>query len=177
MGFVLTASFFTVLELFSGKGQTFRAGTVIAIQGAGLLVGSALSPALGRRLRPLTAFAIQGVLWAVGLAVIAVSPTLLAVGLALAVMWAAVPTGRVAVQTYIADRVPADLRGRLQSVRFVTSALTTSIGPLAAGVALSSWSSSTVLLSLAVLSLVVTVLATPGEQRKLPWATPHQSQN
>lgn len=138
MGFVLTASFFTVVELFNSRGSTLQAGVVIAIQGAGLLAGSVIAPVLGGRLRPLTAFAIQGTLWTLGLAVIARSPTLLVTGLALAGMWAAVSTGRVSLQSYIADEVPTGLRGRLHSVRFVTSALTTPLGPLAAGAVLSS---------------------------------------
>lgn len=160
MGFVLTASFFTVMELFNSRGSTLQAGVVIAIQGAGLLAGSAIAPVLGDRLRPLTAFAIQGALWTLGLAVIAWSPTLLVTGPALAGMWAAVPTGRVSLQSYIADEVPIGLRGRLHSVRFVTSALTTPLGPLAAGAVLSSWSSSTGLWGLAALSLIVTASST-----------------
>lgn len=91
----------------------------------------------------------------------------------LAGMWAAVPTGRVSLQSYIADEVPTGLRGRLHSVRFVTSAVTPPLGPLAASAVLSAWSSATGLLCLAALSLLVTVCSTVGLRRKLDATSLH----
>jgi MFS transporter, DHA3 family, macrolide efflux protein len=136
VNFLLPMSFllFTPLTLSQFDKQTL--GIVMSVGGVGMLLGGGLMAAWGGPKRKVDSLLVFAAAVLVGCSTIAVWPTPLALSFAIFVLMLASPIINAASQAIWLSKTPADMQGRVMSVRrmiawFMTPAASLLAGPLA----------------------------------------------
>jgi hypothetical protein len=145
-----------------GKQQGLSGGAVgalIAVFGAFLLLGSLVSP-LVRRLLPVRAVLLLELWTWVGCAVFLVWPNVYVLTAGLLPTALAIPSTDSVVHGYRIAMTPDRLLGRAESVRSMISLLIQPLGPLTAGVLLSTASARATIALFAAVGLVLAVWGT-----------------
>jgi hypothetical protein len=145
-----------------GKGQGLSGGEIgalIAVFGACLLLGSVLSPIV-RRLLPVRAVLLLELWTWLGCAVFLIRPNVYVLTAGILPTALAIPSTDSVVHGYRIAMTPDRLLGRAESVRSLISLTIAPLGPLAAGVLLSTASPRAAIALFAVTGLVLAVWGT-----------------
>jgi hypothetical protein len=134
-------------------------GALIAVFGACLLLGSALSPIV-RRLLPVRAVLILELWTWLGCAVFLIWPSVYVLTASILPTALAIPSTDSVVHGYRIAMTPDRLLGRAESVRSLISLLIAPLGPLIAGILLSAASARATIAVFAVTGLVLAVWGT-----------------
>jgi MFS family permease len=171
--FLRTCAFLFGLTNFIGPGVLFavvvigkqqglsggEVGALIAVFGAFLLLGSLASP-LVRRLLPVRAVLLLELWTWLGCAVFLVRPSVYVLTAGILPTALAIPSSDSVVHGYRIAMTPDRLLGRAESVRSMISLLIQPLGPLIAGVLLSTASARATIALFAAVGLVLAVWGT-----------------
>jgi MFS family permease len=171
--FLRTCAFLFGLTNFIGPGVLFavvvigkqqglsggEVGALIAVFGAFLLLGSLVSP-LVRRLLPVRAVLLLELWTWLGCAVFLVRPSVYVLTAGILPTALAIPSTDSVVHGYRIAMTPDRLLGRAESVRSMISLLIQPLGPLIAGVLLSTASARATIALFAAVGLVLAVWGT-----------------
>ncbi|GAA1630226.1 MFS transporter [Nonomuraea maheshkhaliensis] len=170
-GFSLVFSALTLTAIVAAR-QSGAApsdiGLMMAICGAGGLLGALVAPRLRRR-GP--ASVVLAMFWVAAAAIpaMAVRPTAWAIGPLLAVAFFLAPAANAILYTYQMAITPDHLQGRVISSLALIGSAVTPVGPLASGLILDRWGVTAALLSIASVMAVVALGATLSRTiRRLP---------
>jgi MFS family permease len=130
IGAAYPLTFLLAVEVFDG---TRSFGFMEAAIGAGYLIGSMGLVALAQRVRKGLAMTIGMAVMGGGLCVIASLSNLVPVLVAFAVVGVANAIVLIAIDTYLQEAIPAELRGRVLGLRFTITQGVYAVGVLAAG--------------------------------------------
>ncbi|MFI7708826.1 MFS transporter [Nonomuraea sp. NPDC049480] len=161
-GFSLVFSALTLTAIVAAR-QSGAApadvGLMMAISGAGGLLGALAAPRLQRR-KP--AAVVLAMFWVAAAAIpaMAVHPTAWAIGALLAAAFFLAPAANAILYTYQMTITPDHLQGRVISSLALIGSAVTPVGPLASGLILDRWGVTAALLSIASVMAVVALGAT-----------------
>lgn len=142
-------------------------GIVIAAGGVGGILGAALAPRLQERMRPERVILAMLWYWAAGAAAFAFIETPLLLGVAYAVMVAAIPTLNVVIVSLRIALSPDDIQGRVHAGSRLLGGMGMVIGPPIAGVLLDRRGAFDTLVALAVSLLLLASAATVARPFRL----------
>jgi hypothetical protein len=134
-------------------------GALVAAFGAGLLLGSLLSP-LARRLLPVRAILLLELWVSLGVAAFLVWPSVYVLTAGILPAALAIPSTDSVVHGYRIAMTPDRLLGRAEAVRSTISLLIAPLGPLTAGVLLGAVSARATIAVFAAASLMLAVWGT-----------------
>ncbi|MFJ6012805.1 MFS transporter [Streptomyces sp. NPDC092952] len=147
MNFALSAVVVVLIAVHSGAGSTpMSTGLLVAVSGAGNLLGAALAPRLNQLLSPRRL--VLAVSWSTAVLVPAMAAddaiwwTLLLIGGASV----ATPAANIALSAAAAHTIPHHLQGRVQSTGALLPAVVSPLGPVVAGLLTDRLSAPTALL-------------------------------
>ena len=135
-------------------------GLMLAFGGVGALLGALAAPWLQRRIHPKLVVIASLWLWAITAPILALVPSVLAIGIVWGVTTIAGPVFNVCLSSYRYALVEDRLLGRVQSAALVVSWGAVPLGQLTAGLLLEGTGAVTTILAIAGLNLVAAVLAT-----------------
>ncbi|MFD3619462.1 MFS transporter [Streptomyces sp. NPDC058676] len=161
-GFSLVFSALTLTAIVAARqsGATSAdVGLMMAISGAGGLLGALAAPRL-QRCNP--ASVVLAMFWMAAAAIpaMAVRPTVWAIGPLLAAAFFLAPAANAILYTYQMTITPDHLQGRVISSLALIGSAVTPVGPLASGLILDRWGVTAALLSIASVMTVVALGAT-----------------
>jgi len=151
---------FAIVVIGRQQGMTGgEIGTLTALFGACLLVGSMLSPLLRHTFSTRAVLRLE--LWAwIGCAAFVAWPSVYVLAFGFVVAAIAIPSTDSIVKSYRLAMTPDRLLGRVESVRSTISLLITPLGPLAAGILLDSLSARAAIAVFAGFALVLAISGT-----------------
>ncbi|WP_406490943.1 MFS transporter [Streptomyces sp. NBC_01604] len=158
---VFSALTFTVIVAARQSGAApADVGLMMAISGAGGLLGALAAPPRLQRRNP--ASVVLAMFWVAAAAIpaMAVHPTAWAIGPLLAVAFFLAPAANAILYTYQITITPDHLQGRVISSLALIGSAVTPVGPLASGLILDRWGVTAALLSIASVMAVVALGAT-----------------
>lgn len=134
-------------------------GVVIAFVGAGSVVGALLAPRLIATLPAGPLFLVTGLIWTVGLAVIAARPGIIAVCAVMMVLVIFIPAGMILLGKAVLVSCPREILARVNTAIGTGLMALASLGPILIGVAISTVGIYRAWLVLAGLALLISVVA------------------
>jgi MFS family permease len=159
--FVFSAVFLALIVRAKDLGASpSLIGVMLALGGAGALVGSFLAPWVQRRIHAKVVVIGSLWLWAITAPIIAVVPNTLAIGAVWGMTAIAGPVFNVCLASYRYALVPDRLLARVQSAALVVAWGAIPLGQLTAGFLLQSTGAVKTILSLAGINVVAAVAAT-----------------
>jgi MFS family permease len=168
----LVSAALEVLAVIDLRAHGTAAGTVgliLACTGIGAICGSAASALLIRHLGPATILSSIGLLWSVGLAVLAADFSPWTVGIILALLMTLSPAAGVVVGSTLLARTPRELLGRVSAATSMLLTGLAALGPLVAGATYNLIGPARGWLALAVLAAAATALSwLPLRRARLP---------
>ncbi|MFF2011498.1 MFS transporter [Streptomyces sp. NPDC058195] len=134
MNFAMSAVVVTLIAVHSGAGSTpMSTGLLVAVSGAGNLLGAALAPRLNRLLSPRRLVLAVGWSTAVLVPAMAADDAIWWTLLLIAGSSVTAPAANIALAAAAAHAIPDHLQGRVRSTSALLPAVVTPLGPVAAG--------------------------------------------
>ncbi|MDR3036621.1 MAG: MFS transporter [Kitasatospora sp.] len=153
----------------AGSGGSYHNGLIIAMSGAGNLIGAVFSARAGRTLAPRTL--VLAVCWSTALLtpLLALDHGVLFTALVIGLCGLTSPAANAVISAARLHSVPDHLLGRVQTACGIAPALFVPFGPLVSGALLDRFAASTVLLLNAGVLLVLALYSTvSGGLRRIP---------
>lgn len=134
MNFAMSAVVVTLIAVHSGAGSTpMSTGLLVAVSGAGNLLGATLAPRLNRLLSPRRLVLAVGWSTAVLVPAMAADDAIWWTLLLIAGSSVTAPAANIALAAAAAHTIPDHLQGRVRSTSALLPAVVTPLGPVAAG--------------------------------------------